>query len=153
MLAEHQFITTLPGEQVMEIAGAFLRDLGFQMETVSANQIVAVRGKKRNRSRVVSELPQTFTLTFDRGKVVAALSITPRCDRPKDLYKPWLLEFLHTVEMLFAENSDSGNLAMQFRANESRIPKIWFLSEKIGLVFLIFVLAMILTIVLSLVFE
>ncbi len=92
-MIEHSFVTTLPPEQAMGMASAFLTRGGFVAEADGAFDLAGGgrwttlqlrRGRKTTaRARGPIDSPQRVRLEWDRGRVTVAASIDPPVNRTR----------------------------------------------------------------------
>ncbi len=133
MLVEHSFVTTLEAQAALSQADAFLRSLGFRINSVGAERIDAERGRKKPNTRKVSRLPQTITLVYDRGRVTAAAGITPFKNREFPIHAALMTALVRSLERLLVEGQPAGEAAAEWFAVDASAGKVWTTGDKIAL--------------------
>lgn len=134
MLVEHTFVTTLDMGEAMDLACGFLGRLGFRLKSVTPNAIHAVRGRKKPTSRKVKLLPQTVDLTYDRGRVTVAATITPRGRKGRPIYGDLMTSLARGLEMLLADRAPDDQAGAEWARIHSQTPRIWSIVDKIVVV-------------------
>lgn len=131
MFAEHSFVTTLDMDEALALVRQYLQALDFyQIESLASGKITAIRGKKKATSRTLTDLPQTFEMEFDRGRVNIAFSGILKNNRKLPVHSEWLIAFLNGVEVILNEKEDIHTVVAEFLNIEQTTGKIWHTSEK-----------------------
>jgi hypothetical protein len=147
MLMEHTFVTTLDMGEAMDLASGFLGHLGFRLKSVTPNAIQAVRGRKQPTSRKVKLLPQSVDLTYDRGRVTVAATITPRGRKGRPIYGDMLTSLARGLEMLLVDRASDDQAGAEWAMIHAKTPRIWSIVDKIVIVCLMAILLAVLLLI------
>lgn len=76
MIAEHEFVTTMPAKEAFEAVEASVEPLGFKRDAIGdLSSADWVRGKKKPQRNIFTKLPMKLRMGYDRGRVNLALAI------------------------------------------------------------------------------
>jgi hypothetical protein len=148
VVVEHNFVTTLPRDQALGRASAFLSRGGFAAQTQTAfaldqtawTSIEVKRGKPiPSMSLAIPDLPQKISLEWDRGRVSVAASISDQHSAKKRA--AMMLSIVQGLENLLAKgHSEDQAIGEWYRIDtELRRSGRWYKFRRVGMRIFIFV--------------
>jgi membrane-bound lytic murein transglycosylase B len=137
MLAEHTFVTTREKDDALSATARFLESLGFRIDQRGENEVRAVRGRRQPNSRKVRLLPQMVRVTFDRGRVTAAASITARAGKEREVHSALILAVVRGLEALLVHDATLEQAGAEWNQADARAGSIWLARDIVALAILI----------------
>jgi len=143
MVIEHVFVTTLDGDQAIGLAANMLAMAGYAVSSATPTGLTARRGKKRPVSRKIARLPHDVQLTYDRGRVTAAIAIMPRGNKDLAVHASVGTAVASALEQLLVAGSPVEQCAEYLHSVDAGAGSVWPISEKIAIGCLVAILALV----------